>query len=179
MNDRDQRLGEWIAELRKAPEPRAAAIARLRAALRQERRQGRSSTGAWVRRRIVLTPAGAVAAAVAVMVVTSLFWLSAGRIGSDQPGDGMTPVQFVLHADDVSTVVLVGDFNDWDPDATPMERTGRGVWSVVVPLAPGAVRYSFLLDGHEWRADPGAATVASDFGRPTSLAMITEPEAGR
>src|SRR5690606_30140938 len=78
----------------------------------------------------------------------------------------------VLHAHDARSVSVVGDFNDWDPRATPLTRTGDGVWSAVVRLRPGTVRYAYLVDGTEWRADPHAVASREEFGRPTSIAYL-------
>lgn len=165
MSELDPRLERRIAPLRRMPTVDPAAMGRLRAALRRE-------AGPRVRRRIVLSPAGAVGAALVVALLTSLVWTVAGSRASGPLADGPVPVQFVLHAPGARSVSVVGDFNDWDPDALPMTRGGGGVWSVVVPLAPGPVRYSFLVDGGEWRADPDAAAAPGDFGRPSSIALI-------
>jgi 1,4-alpha-glucan branching enzyme len=44
-------------------------------------------------------------------------------------------------------VSLVGDFNNWDPQATPMEQRGRGSWRVTLDLPPGQYGYKFVADG--------------------------------
>jgi len=80
--------------------------------------------------------------------------------------------QFVLVAPQASSVALVGDFNDWDPARSPM-RTAQGVWATTVPLAPGRYRYAFLVNGVEWRADPGAPAARDDeFGTPSSVITV-------
>ena len=80
--------------------------------------------------------------------------------------------QFVLVAPQASTVSLVGDFNDWDPARSPMQ-TAQGVWATTVPLAPGRYRYAFLVNGVEWRADPGAPRTRDDeFGSPSSVITV-------
>lgn len=166
MSGLDPRLERWIAPLRRRPTTDPEAMARLRSALRREARGVRGG------RRIVLTPLAAGVAALAVVLLTSAAWLAAGRLGSQAAGQGPVPVQFVLHAPGARSVAVVGDFNDWDPQALPMTQEGGGVWSVVVPLPPGTIRYSFLVDGGEWRADPDAAAAPVDFGRPTSIALV-------
>lgn len=171
MSELDPRLERWIVALRRRPEPSPDALGRLRAAIRREGRGRRD------RRVIRLTPAAAAASALAVAAVTSLVWLFADAPRAAAPAEETTPVQFVLHAPNARSVTLVGDFNDWDRSAVPMAETGDGVWSVVVSLPPGTVRYSFLVDGHEWRADPAAARAPGDFGRPSSIAFIGDPGA--
>ncbi|MCH7688634.1 MAG: endonuclease/exonuclease/phosphatase family protein [Planctomycetes bacterium] len=72
--------------------------------------------------------------------------------------------------------MVVGDFNDWDSTATPLEPSSAGdIWVVTVPLDPGRYQYTFLVDGEQWVADPGAPrALQSDFGWPSSV--ITVPE---
>lgn len=90
--------------------------------------------------------------------------------------DTVRLVQFVLVAPGASKVTVAGDFNDWNPAATPLQpvRAG-GVWMVSVPLAPGRYEYSFIVDGESWVADPSAPTVVeSDFGDPSSVVTVGE-----
>jgi len=174
MSDLDPSLEPWLEALRTEPAVRPEAIARLNAALRAE--DVRAA-------RRILTPPAAIAAAVVLIALTSAFWLAVGRwLGPAAPQQlaveaDLTPTQFVLHADDAESVTIVGDFNDWDPYATPLVHAGDGVWTVVVRLRPGAVRYAYLVDGTEWRADPRGVPAGNDFGRPTSVAFIGHLEA--
>jgi len=81
--------------------------------------------------------------------------------------------QFVLVAPRAASVALVGDFNDWDRARTPMRAARGGVWAAVIPLAPGRYRYAFLVNGAEWRADPGApAAMDDEFGTPSSVVTV-------
>jgi len=81
-------------------------------------------------------------------------------------------LQFVLVAPQAASVALVGDFNDWDAARSPMQ-TAHGVWATVVRLAPGRYRYAFLVNGVEWRADPGAPAAKDDeFGTPSSVVTV-------
>ena len=108
-------------------------------------------------------------------------WLAAaaalGALLVAQPWGGtdsaaLNAFQFVLVAPQASSVALVGDFNDWDPARSPMQ-TAQGVWATTVPLAPGRYRYAFLVNGVEWRADPGAPPARDDeFGTPSSVITV-------
>ena len=81
--------------------------------------------------------------------------------------------QFVLVAPQAASVALVGDFNDWDPTRAPMRAARGGLWATVIPLAPGRYRYAFLVNGVEWRADPGAPAARDDeFGMPSSVVTV-------
>src|SRR5256885_1615041 len=56
-------------------------------------------------------------------------------------------VQFGFAAPHASSVALVGDFNNWDPKATPLRAASTGgVWSVEVPIQPGRHLYAFVVD---------------------------------
>jgi len=87
--------------------------------------------------------------------------------------DPARPVPFVLMAPKAVRVSIVGDFNDWDQAATPLQRAGEHTWWVVVNLPPGRYRYSFVLDGTHWVADPAAPRAAdNDFGAESSVVTI-------
>ncbi len=51
---------------------------------------------------------------------------------------------------------VVGDFNNWDPTATPLERDDS-TWSVSLELDMGrSYHYRYLVDGkwfNDWHAD--------------------------
>lgn len=83
-------------------------------------------------------------------------------------------MRFLLHAPKARQVALVGDFNDWAREGTPMADTDKdGIWSVTVPLTPGRYQYKFLLDGKRWMVEPDAAAYHPDgFGGRNSLLEI-------
>ncbi len=63
-------------------------------------------------------------------------------------------VRFCCHAPKARSVLLVGTFNGWDPQATPMTRNAGGIWTLEMELAPGQYRYEFVLDGQP-SCEPG------------------------
>ena len=63
-------------------------------------------------------------------------------------------VSFRLNAPSATSIALVGDFNDWDPNARKMRRNKSGGWWVTIRLAPGVYQYKFVIDSIEWREDP-------------------------
>ncbi len=85
------------------------------------------------------------------------------------------PVYLRLDAPASSRVAVVGDFNDWDPAATPLHPTGdRRTWVVELRLKPGRYHYTFLIDGRRWQRDPSEAPAAeSDFGAPVSVLTVS------
>ncbi|HUF28914.1 MAG TPA: isoamylase early set domain-containing protein [Gemmatimonadaceae bacterium] len=84
--------------------------------------------------------------------------------------DTLRFVRFFLEAPAARRVALVGDFNRWDPRATPLAEEGaRGAWSATVPLGRGRHQYAFVVDDTQWLADPAAAPGAERAGRRTSV----------
>jgi hypothetical protein len=87
------------------------------------------------------------------------------------------PVSMVLDLANAKSVSVVGDFNGWDPAATPMKRIGEsGPWSATVLAKPGRHTYAFLVDGSTLVADPLAPKAGnSDFGGDASVMMVRTP----
>jgi hypothetical protein len=84
-------------------------------------------------------------------------------------------VHFVFVAPNAKSVSVVGDFNDWKINETPLRpvQNTQGVWSVSVPLSPGRYTYTFVVDGETWVADPSAPpALEDDFGTPKSVVTV-------
>ena len=117
-----------------------------------------------------------IAAAAAGIAAVFALGILVGRRTAPPVATAQAPrtVEFVLRTSADSGVALVGDFNDWDPRATPLHPDRDGFWTVTVPLRPGRYRYTFLVDG-SWRRDPAAPrALEDDFGRPTSVITIAQ-----
>lgn len=57
-------------------------------------------------------------------------------------------------APDAKKVHLVGEFNDWNKKATPMQRLKNGSYKATLDLAVGqAYSYRYLIDGKAWEND--------------------------
>ncbi|MBQ6397640.1 MAG: 1,4-alpha-glucan branching protein GlgB [Oscillospiraceae bacterium] len=69
--------------------------------------------------------------------------------------------RFLLWAPNARAVSLVGEFNGWDPAATPMERVEGGVWAVFVENIGlgGLYKYAVTQASGKvvWKTDPFAA----------------------
>jgi hypothetical protein len=91
------------------------------------------------------------------------------------PAAGGRSIHLRLEAPASSRVAVVGDFNDWDPAATPLRPAGDdGTWVVELRLKPGRYRYTFLIDGRRWERDPSESPAAeSDFGAPVSVLTVS------
>lgn len=85
-------------------------------------------------------------------------------------------VKFSLAGDSytsASSVLLVGDFNNWQIGETPLKKT-KGVWSVSVDLESGkSHQFRYLIDGDRWENDPEADHfVASGLGSENSVLAL-------
>jgi hypothetical protein len=61
-------------------------------------------------------------------------------------------ITFELETTDAKKVILMGDFNNWNPKKHLMKKDGNGIWTKTVMLSPGEYEYKFLVDG-EWTED--------------------------
>ena len=60
-------------------------------------------------------------------------------------------------------VFLVGDFNDWNPNAKRMIRSKNGSFRARLHLTPGDYEFRFLVDG-QWVSDPTTEQTRNPFG---------------
>jgi 1,4-alpha-glucan branching enzyme len=78
-------------------------------------------------------------------------------------------VTFSLTSPDAKEVILMGDFNQWNPKAHPMKKNKNGVWEKVTFLFPGTYEYRFMVDG-QWKNDPeNLQTRTNQFGTENNL----------
>jgi hypothetical protein len=90
------------------------------------------------------------------------------------PGAGPRLVNFAIVAPGAARVALVGEFNDWDPTATPMTRVGGNEWRVALPLAHGRHVYAFIIDDGRWATDPSAPIAPERwFGAQRSVMLVS------
>lgn len=85
---------------------------------------------------------------------------------------GEQDVLFVVPAPlSATSVVVVGDFNDWEATALA-DKDGDGIWTATIPLSPGRYEYGFLIDGRWWGEDPRADEHIQSFGEYSSVRYI-------
>jgi hypothetical protein len=94
--------------------------------------------------------------------------------GGDRVRGGVRAVRFsVAPALAAERVSLVGDFNGWDPTATPMRLGADGRWTASVPLGLGSYTYAFVVNDTAWIADPNAPRAPrSEFGAAGSVLVV-------
>ncbi len=82
-------------------------------------------------------------------------------------------VKFAALYPSAQKVCLAGDFNNWEPDETPLHHDGdNGRWAVEMPLSHGDYRYRYVVDGR-WQQDPyNEKTVKNEFGEFNSLLEV-------
>jgi len=57
-------------------------------------------------------------------------------------------------AKSANSVQLIGEFNDWQEDASPMKKLKNGSFTQTLDLETGKeFRFRYLLDGKEWEND--------------------------
>ncbi|AJQ96382.1 isoamylase early set domain-containing protein [Gynuella sunshinyii] len=57
-------------------------------------------------------------------------------------------------APNASEVYIVGDFNEWDPKATPMTKLKTGEFKVELELESGQdYQFRYCIDGEQWEND--------------------------
>jgi len=68
---------------------------------------------------------------------------------------------------------VVGSFNEWQPERSPLLPSGGGRWVGDLAIDPGRYEYLFVVDG-EWVPDPNAKeTVKNPFGGHNSILTVT------
>ena len=160
----DETLRRIVAELRRPvlidPAIDERALSTIRA--------GHDARVSSRQRRWWLGAAAAIAALAASLLLVVRLANPAGGTGGERA------VVLRLVAPASSAVVVVGDFNDWSPVATPLQPTASGEWIVRLDLRPGRYRYTFLVDGREWKSDPAEPPAPdNDYGPPTSILTVT------
>lgn len=138
----------------------------------------------------LLMRADALAADASKLLATTETLLGPGRPGS-KPRSAPTPEEterriemiygpqclkegtaFVVRADGARTVRLAGDFNNWNPDRTPMRPVRKDTFQVLIPLPPGRYRYRYVIDGH-WEKDPANEKVEPNpYGELNSIIEV-------
>lgn len=182
-HDEDRLLRDVASAARRVPPPSSGLDTRIMAAVHAAARpRWRIALGWFTAPRTVrLSPAAGLAAAAGLVLAVLLLSqvIGAGRPPSPRDvalstADSVPAMRFVLVAPEAATVALVGDFNHWRPEATPLRPAGAdGVWVVDVRLTPGRHEYAFVVDGTRWVPDPAAPRApVGDFGTPNSVITV-------
>jgi hypothetical protein len=110
------------------------------------------------------------AASVLTIMVCALLGEKAIRLVA--PPYGREQVRLSIIAPDADSVMVAGDWNNWDSESQRLAKTGRGdEWSIELELESGKeYRYQFVIDGERWINDPSARMQVEDgFGGVNSI----------
>ncbi|MEO0403729.1 MAG: carbohydrate-binding module family 20 domain-containing protein, partial [Bacteroidota bacterium] len=76
---------------------------------------------------------------------------------------------------DANGVHVAGDFQNWDPGATPLADQGNGIWSVTIQLAQNTTYQYKYINGNVWGQDEGVpAECAVNSNRELTTGMMNE-----
>ncbi|MCF8067233.1 MAG: isoamylase early set domain-containing protein [Desulfobacterales bacterium] len=72
-------------------------------------------------------------------------------------------------------VCIVGDFNNWNPSANPMQKLKSGDYTITLTLKSGKeYQYKYLIGGTKWENDWNADRyVRSPYGDSDNSVVIT------
>ena len=74
-------------------------------------------------------------------------------------------VTFTCNAPNARSVAIAGDFNQWDPNATPLSPVNN-IWQIQVRLTTGIHEFKYVVDG-QWCCQPGVDDHCSDSNGET------------
>jgi 1,4-alpha-glucan branching enzyme len=80
---------------------------------------------------------------------------------------------FFCHAPGAKRVSIIGDFNNWNPNANPMIRQPDGQWMASLELSHGYHHYAFLVDGKRVLDAHAVGRTRDSQNQPVSLAAIS------
>ena len=163
-----------------APDFEARLMAKARAAL-ASREATRPPRSWWLAGRVyVASPLAtlAMAAGIALVAAVSTLAVARGPANIASRPDTVEFVRFVLVDSTARSVSIVGDFNEWRPDKTPLVAPKPGVWSVSLPLSPGRHEYAFIVDGKRWVVDPASIPSSDEFGTESSVLLVAPAKIG-
>jgi len=184
---RETGLDERVLSAMRAPEVLSPDFeSRLMAQARAEIARRQATTARrnwWVTGRVfVASPLTALAMAAGIAVAAVASTLVVARPSEPTvvaTRDTVEFVRFVLVDSTARSVSVVGDFNGWKRDETPLNVASKpGVWSVSLPLSPGRHEYAFIVDGKRWVVDPASIAASDEFGTESSVVLVAPASIG-
>lgn len=87
--------------------------------------------------------------------------------------DGVAGYEFRVWAPKATMITLVGDFNEWDETAAPMNKLENGIWTGFIPGLQRYDTYKYAItgaDGKTWlKADPYAVHAETRPGTASKI----------
>jgi len=88
---------------------------------------------------------------------------TASALASDYPHRADGGILFTYRDEGARHVAWAGDYNEWNTNADAFTDDGSGIFTIVIPLAPGEHQYKFVVDGN-WITDPSNPQIGGDYG---------------
>ena len=82
-------------------------------------------------------------------------------------------VTFFCQAPAATQVFLIGDFNEWQPLANPMQRMPDGCWTTSLELSHGSHQYLCLVDGQSVLDANASGKTRNARNEPVSLIAVS------
>lgn len=73
-------------------------------------------------------------------------------------------ITFSYYAPQAQAVMVGADFNNWNPQLTPLKPIGKGKWETVIELPPGRYEYRFWVDGQWFNDQRSVECIPNAFG---------------
>lgn len=83
------------------------------------------------------------------------------------------PIAFLCLVSSAQKVTVMGDFNNWDPESHPLNRTFDGAWRGEIPLNHGHHHYLFCVDGVPTLDPRAQGTARNTKGERVSLVSVS------
>jgi len=81
--------------------------------------------------------------------------------------------RFMFDMPSAQSVHLAGSFNNWSTSADPLAKDAGGRWALVRALPSGTHQYKFVINGQQWKEDPGNTNTADDgYGGKNSIVVV-------
>ncbi len=69
-----------------------------------------------------------------------------------------------FESNSIKTVAVLGDFNNWNPEANCMNHTKNGAFKTILQLEKDhSYQFRYLIDGKQWENDPEADEAVPNF----------------
>jgi 1,4-alpha-glucan branching enzyme len=82
-------------------------------------------------------------------------------------------VMFTAFYPQAKSVQIAGDFNNWQPQKSPMTKASDGTWQASMSLTKGVYRYRLVVDGR-WQHDPhNDMTEPNPYGELNSILKVS------
>ena len=131
----------------------------------------------WAPRVLRWNLATAVAAASLALLVAGGLFFTRATVDPPPAAAAASPstvlVRLVIVQPGARTVQVAGDFNGWKP--TSLVEVSDGAWTVTIPMKAGRYEYMYVVDGHQWIADPFAAERNEDGFGSTNAVLDVRP----